>query len=121
MPDDDRPLHRGDRVEHLGLGVFDQMIVRGDVGTVTRIANGWVRAQWPRTDEELASRWKPSGSRRAESSRHVLLRPRAFCDTEPDRGHAIADAGKAVAPTGPPHRASVDAAALGAGEAPRQK
>jgi hypothetical protein len=38
----------GDLVEYLEDGVFDQMIVRGDTGVVTRVADGWVYAQWPR-------------------------------------------------------------------------
>src|SRR4051794_14324745 len=42
----------GDRVEYLESGVFDQMIVGGDVGIVTRVEDGWVFATWPRTDQE---------------------------------------------------------------------
>ena len=53
MANPDRPLRPGDRVEYLESGVFDQMIVLGDIGTVTRVADGWVQANWPRTEQEL--------------------------------------------------------------------
>lgn len=44
----------GDRVEYLESGVFDQMIVRGDVGIVQRVEDGWVFATWLRTDQTLS-------------------------------------------------------------------
>ncbi len=39
-------LRPGDVVEYLRSGVFDQLIVRGDRGTVTRVEDGWVFADW---------------------------------------------------------------------------
>ena len=41
----------GDRVEYIGDGVFDLIIVTGEVGPVTREEAGWVFAVWPRSGE----------------------------------------------------------------------
>lgn len=41
----------GDRVEYIAQPVFDLIIVPGEVGTVTREADGWVFAIWPRSGE----------------------------------------------------------------------
>lgn len=54
MADVQPPLRPGDLVEYLESGVFDQMIVQGDVGVVTAVANGWVHARWPRTPHEFS-------------------------------------------------------------------
>ena len=41
----------GNRVEYVGRPVFDLIIRTGDVGTVTRVQDGWVHALWPRSGE----------------------------------------------------------------------
>jgi hypothetical protein len=46
----DEAISSGDRVEYLGAGVFDNLIVRGDIGVVRRVGNGWVHALWPRCE-----------------------------------------------------------------------
>jgi len=40
---------KGDRVVYTGGAVFDLLIVRGDVGVVERVEDGWVAAWWPRS------------------------------------------------------------------------
>jgi hypothetical protein len=42
-------LRPGDRVEYLGSGVFDNLIVRGEIGEVVRVDGDWVSAGWPRS------------------------------------------------------------------------
>ena len=41
----------GSPVEYVGLAVFDLIIRTGDIGTVTRVQDGWVHAVWPRSGE----------------------------------------------------------------------
>lgn len=41
----------GDRVEYIAAPVFDLIIRTGDVGVVTKVENGWVHAEWPRSGE----------------------------------------------------------------------
>ena len=47
MPGQDE-YQRGDRVEYIAAPVFDGIITTGDIGTVTRVEDGWVFAVWPR-------------------------------------------------------------------------
>jgi hypothetical protein len=42
-------LRPGDRVEYLRAGVFDNLLVRGEVGEVVRVDGDWVYAVWPRS------------------------------------------------------------------------
>ena len=39
----------GDRVEYAADDVFDQLIVTGEIGTVVRVEEGRVFAEWPRS------------------------------------------------------------------------
>ena len=41
----------GDRVEYMGKTIFDLIIETGDIGIVTRVADGWVFAYWSRAGE----------------------------------------------------------------------
>lgn len=41
----------GDRVEYTAEPVFDLIITTDEVGVVTRVENGWVFADWPRSGE----------------------------------------------------------------------
>ena len=41
----------GDLVEYTAAPVFDLIITTGEVGTVTRVEDGWVFAEWPRSGE----------------------------------------------------------------------
>ncbi len=41
----------GDLVEYIAEPVFDLIIQTGDLGVVTRVEDGWVFAEWPRSGE----------------------------------------------------------------------
>lgn len=41
----------GELVEYIAEPVFDRMIQPGDIGRVTLVEDGWVRALWPRSGE----------------------------------------------------------------------
>jgi hypothetical protein len=41
----------GDHVEYIAAPVFDLIIQPGDIGVVTKVENGWVHADWPRSGE----------------------------------------------------------------------
>lgn len=41
----------GDLVRYIAAPVFDGIVETGDVGTVTRVADGWVHALWPSGEE----------------------------------------------------------------------
>ena len=41
----------GDLVEYIAAPVFDLIITTGEVGVVTRVEDGWVHAEWPRSGE----------------------------------------------------------------------
>lgn len=39
----------GDRVAYIAAPVFDLIISTGEVGVVTKVEDGWVYADWPRS------------------------------------------------------------------------